>query len=167
MHTRRVPSGLLRLALPAQLALIAGAAMTACQSGRDQAAEVDASQKGAERTAATSALPGLPNFSNAARPDSGPPLVITRDDGGLLLAVDARNGDQINALLPPYLETADGRRLHFGASALTEDSAYFIGQVTARVGDSLLPLHGTLHTSYCRAGENLCRSAKRAVRVDQ
>ncbi|MBL0938965.1 MAG: hypothetical protein IBJ03_08720 [Gemmatimonadaceae bacterium] len=142
---------------------------SACRSSSDEGAAQPGEQteRGAGDGAANSAIPKLPRFGDAADRDSGPPLVVERAGGALLLTVNARSGDQINALLPPFIKTTNGRRLDFGGSAVTADSAYFIGAVTARVADSLLPLTGTLHTSYCRAGENLCRSAQRAVQINQ
>jgi len=79
--------------------------------------------------------------------------------------MDPEPGDRINALQPPVLQTTDGRRLEFRGSAVTTDSAYFVGEVVLPLGEEALPLEGTLITSYCRAGEKLCRTAKRAVRV--
>lgn len=114
----------------------------------------------------SSALPRLPKFGDPTAVDSGPPLAVQRTTTGARLAVNPRPGDQINALLPPFIETDDGRRLQFEGPAVTEDSAYFVGAVTTLVADSLLPLRGTLHTSYCKAGERLCRSARRAVQVE-
>jgi hypothetical protein len=68
-------------------------------------------------------------------------------------------------LQPPVIQTANGQRLLFAGSAVTADSSYFVGDVTLTLSQDALPLEGTLTTSYCRKGENLCRSAKRLVVV--
>lgn len=138
----------------------------ACRASSDEGAAGQV-ERGVGDGVVSSAIPKLPRFGDAADRDSGPPLMLERATGAVLLTVDARSGDQINALLPPFIKTTNGRRLDFGGSAVTADSAYFIGAVTVRVADSLLPLTGTLHTSYCRAGENLCRSAQRAVQINR
>jgi hypothetical protein len=82
-----------------------------------------------------------------------------------MLVMAPAPGDQINALQPPLLQTPNGQRLLFTGSAVTADSSYFVGDVTLTVSQDALPLEGTLTTSYCRKGENLCRSAKRLVVV--
>lgn len=148
------------------LSLLAVGATAACApSGDGASAETTDSVPSATDGAVSSALPRLPKFGDPAAVDSGPPLAVQRVASGARLLVDPRPGDQINALLPPFIETDDGRRLQFEGPAVTEDSAYFVGAVTTLVADSLLPLRGTLHTSYCKAGERLCRSAKRPVQI--
>jgi len=143
--------------------LLSAVAACAPSSGQDQKAAADTTA--ATTDAVSSALPKLPQFGDPSAVDSGPPLAVQRVANGARLLVDPRPGDQINALLPPFIQTDDGRRLQFEGPAVTEDSAYFVGAVTALVADSLLPLRGTLHTSYCKAGERLCRSAKRPVQI--
>lgn len=95
-----------------------------------------------------------------------PQLVDAVVGDSVRLEVIVQPGDQINAFQPPVLTTDDGRRLLFGGSAITADSAYFVGSVTASVAQTALPLRGRLVTSYCRAGEKLCRSATRDVVID-
>lgn len=159
-------SRVLRRPLSLIALLFAGAGLaTACQSGGDRMASTGQAVSETAEAVGGSVLPRLPLLADAAKPDSGPPLVVRREGHGMRLTVDARDGDQIKALQPPYLEMSDGRRLAFEGPAVTDDSAYFVGPVSAHVGDSVLPLRGTLHTSYCRAGEHLCRSAKRTVHV--
>lgn len=113
---------------------------------------------------ASSALPALPSFGDVL-PDSGPPVQSMLLVDSVRLVMRPNPGDQINALQPPVLETDNGRRILFGASAVTSDSAYFVGEVSATFPDSVLPMRGVLTTSYCRADEKLCRSAKRLVAV--
>jgi hypothetical protein len=115
-------------------------------------------------TPTVSAIPTLPTFGREA-PDSGPPYRVERLQAGAMLVMDPAPGDQINALQPPAIQTANGQRLLFTGSAVTADSSYFVGDVTLTVSQDALPLEGTLTTSYCRKGENLCRSAKRLVVV--
>ncbi len=96
--------------------------------------------------------------------DSGPPVRLVLTDTARRLVMDPKPGDQINALQPPVLQTTDGRRLEFRGPAVTKDSAYFVGDVVLELEEGAIPLEGTLTTSYCRAGEKLCRTAKRTVR---
>jgi len=96
--------------------------------------------------------------------DGGPPVRLDSAAQGTRLVMDPKPGDQINALQPPVLQTTDGRRLEFRGSAVTKDSAYFVGDVVLPLDGTALPIEGTLITSYCRAGEKLCRTAKRVVR---
>lgn len=148
-------------------AAVLTAGVAGCAPSSDQPAPSTADTTAASTDGkVSSALPRLPRFGDPAAVDSGPPLAVQHTATGARLEVNPRPGDQINALLPPFIETDDGRRLQFEGPAVTEDSAYFVGAVTTLVADSLLPLRGTLHTSYCKAGERLCRSAKRAVQVD-
>lgn len=164
-YLEQMPSTTRRWRLALALSLSATAAGCAPSSGHDQPAATDTTAASTDGQV-SSALPRLPKFGNPAAVDSGPPLAVQHTATGAKLAVNPRPGDQINALLPPFIETDDGRRLQFEGPAVTEDSAYFVGAVTTLVADSLLPLRGTLHTSYCKAGERLCRSARRAVHVD-
>jgi hypothetical protein len=109
-----------------------------------------------------SALPTLPKFGTVV-PDSGPPVHQVRTDTGVRLLMDPAPGDQINALQPPALELANGQRLLFAGLAVTKDSAYFVGEVALAIPAASLPMRGELTTSYCRKGENLCRTAKRQI----
>jgi hypothetical protein len=120
--------------------------------------------KAADSTApAISAIPMLPKVG-PVETDSGPPVRLDSTAQGTRLVMDPKPGDQINALQPPVLQTSDGRRLEFRGSAVTTDSAYFVGDVVLSLEATALPIEGTLITSYCRAGEKLCRTAKREVR---
>ncbi len=49
---------------------------------------------------------------------------------------------------------------------MTEDSAYFVERASVTVARSALPIRGTLRTSFCRSDERLCRSAERAVLLE-
>jgi len=132
--------------------------LVACSSASEQSTPV------ADSTAPViSAIPTLPKVG-PLETDSGPPVRLDSAAQGMRLVMDPKPGDQINALQPPVLQTTDGRRLEFRGSAVTTDSAYFIGDVVLPLEGTALPLEGTLTTSYCRAGEKLCRTAKRAVR---
>ncbi|AMW03799.1 hypothetical protein [Gemmatimonas phototrophica] len=115
--------------------------------------------------AVASALPTLPKFGDVV-PDSGPPVQQVRSAAGVRLVMDPAPGDQINALQPPVLVLANGQRLLFAGSAVTKDSAYFVGEVALSVPAATLPLRGELTTSYCRKGENLCRTAKRQIAAE-
>ena len=145
------------------LAVLTIGALAACSSSREPAANAEA--HAADSTApAMSALPTLPKVG-PVETDSGPPVRLDSAEQGTRLVMDPKPGDQINALQPPVLQTTDGRRLEFRGSAVTTDSAYFVGDVVLPLEGTALPLEGTLTISYCRAGEKLCRTAKRAVRI--
>lgn len=148
--------------MPQTLKLVFLLLCGACSPSSQDAAPVSDSAA----TPVVSAIPELPTFAPAA-PDSGPPVRIERHDGQVRVVMDPAAGDQINALQPPVIETANGQRLLFAGSAVTKDSAYFVGDVVLALEPTQLPLSGTLTTSYCRKGENLCRSAKRLVAVPQ
>lgn len=111
---------------------------------------------------ALSAIPALPKLGPVEN-DSGPAVRLDTAEGARRLVMVLRPGDQINALQPPVLQTTDGRRLEFRGPAVTSDSAYFVGDVVSDLAPDALPIAGTLTTSYCRAGESLCRIAKREV----
>lgn len=140
------------------IAVLTVACLAACTSQRE--AEAPAADSTAP---AISAIPTLPKVG-PVETDSGPPVRLDSTAQGTRLVMDPKPGDQINALQPPVLQTSDGRRLQFEGSAVTKDSAYFVGDVVLRLEASALPLEGTLTTSYCRAGEKLCRTAKREIR---
>jgi hypothetical protein len=110
------------------------------------------------------ALPSLPRVG-PVEVDSGPRVKQERSPEGVRLVMDPNPGDQINALQPPVLDAANGKRVRFAGTTITRDSLYFVGDVTAAVPLADLPLEGTLTTSYCRQGENLCRSARRQVQI--
>lgn len=138
--------------------IAAVACMAACSEARQ------ASNPTADSTApALSAIPALPQVGPVEN-DSGPAVRLDTTAAGLRLVMVPRPGDQINALQPPVLETTDGRRLDFRGPAVTADSAYFVGDVVSDLAPGALPLEGNLTTSYCRAGEKLCRTAQRVVR---
>ena len=144
------------------VAVLAIGALAACSSSREPAATAEANA--ADSTApALSAIPTLPKVG-PVETDSGPPVRLDSTAQGARLVMDPKPGDQINALQPPVLQTTDGRRLAFGGSAVTKDSAYFVGDVVLTLEAGALPIEGTLITSYCRAGEKLCRTARREVR---
>ena len=145
------------------LAVLTIGALAACSSSREPAA--NAETHAVDSTApAMSALPTLPKVG-PVETDSGPPVRLDSTAQVARLVMDPKPGDQINALQPPVLQTTDGRRLEFRGSAVTTDSAYFVGDVVLPLEGTALPLEGTLTISYCRAGEKLCRTAKRAVRI--
>lgn len=144
------------------VAVLAIGALAACSSSREPAANSEANT--ADSTApALSVIPTLPRVA-PLETDSGPPVRLDSTAPYGRLVMDPKPGDQINALQPPLLQTTDGRRLTFGGSAVTKDSAYFVGDVVLTLEAGALPLEGTLNTSYCRAGEKLCRTARREVR---
>ena len=133
-----------------------------CSGGRDAAPP--AADSAVERAAPRlSAIPTLPKLGPVAI-DSGPPVRLDRTAQGGRVVMLPDSGDQINALQPPVLTTRNGRRLAFRGAAVTNDSAYFVGEVMLPLVPDDLPLEGTLVTSYCRLGEKLCRTARRVVR---
>lgn len=138
-------------------------ALAACadRSSGNGSAAVDTTQ-----SPMISAIPQLPRVG-PAEVDSGPRMKQERLADRVRLVMDPNPGDQINALQPPVLEMASGTRVLFAGTNITSDSLYFVGDVTAEVPASTLPLNGTLTTSYCRKGENLCRSARRLVQIDK
>lgn len=141
------------------IAVVAAATLVACSPSREPETQA------ADSTApAFSVIPTLPKVG-PVESDSGPPVRLESIANGTRLVMDPKPGDQINALQPPVLQTTDGRRLAFRGSAVTKDSAYFVGDVVLPLDGAALPLEGTLTTSYCRAGEKLCRTAKRVVRL--
>ena len=113
---------------------------------------------------ALSAIPTLPKVG-PTEVDSGPPVKLDTTAAALRLVMDPHPGDQISALQPPFLQTSNGRRLEFRGSAVTKDSLYFVGDVVVALNADALPLDGTLTTSYCRAGEKVCRTASRVVSI--
>lgn len=145
-----------------KVAALAMAMLAACTPSGEPPANAKA--HAADSTApAISAIPTLPKVGRVET-DSGPPVRFDSTAPRARLVMDPKPGDQINALQPPVLQTIDGRRLMFGGSAVTKDSAYFVGDVVLMLEADALPIEGTLITSYCRAGEKLCRTARREVR---
>jgi hypothetical protein len=139
--------------------LVAAAALSACADQRESAVQtVDSTAP------AISAIPTLPKVG-PAEVDSGPPVKFDTTAAALRLVMDPHPGDQISALQPPFLQTTNGRRLEFRGPAVTKDSLYFVGDVVLALDADALPLDGTLTTSYCRAGEKVCRTAKRVVSI--
>lgn len=104
---------------------------------------------------------------DVAASDLGPNVRVDFRTDSVRLVIDAAPGDQINALQPPVLELPSGQRLSFQGSAITPDSAYFVGDVVLMLPRSNVPAEAKLHTSYCRAGERLCRSVSRTVRITE
>ncbi|WP_439642702.1 hypothetical protein [Gemmatimonas sp.] len=145
--------------MPRKILIVCTLLCAACSKPSPEVAAADSTT-----APAISAIPTLPKFARQA-PDSGPPYRVERLQVGAKLVMDPAPGDQINALQPPVIQTANGQRLLFAGSAVTADSSYFVGDVTLTLSQDALPLEGTLTTSYCRKGENLCRSAKRLVVV--
>ncbi|GAB1343003.1 hypothetical protein MASR1M101_21300 [Gemmatimonas sp.] len=113
---------------------------------------------------ALSAIPTLPKVG-PAEIDSGPPVKLDTTAAALRLVMNPHPGDQISALQPPFLQTRNGRRLEFRGSAVTKDSLYFVGDVVLPLPADVVTLDGTLTTSYCRAGEKVCRTASRVVSI--
>jgi hypothetical protein len=143
------------------LAALAAVTLAACSPSREPGAQATDST-----APAISAIPTLPKLG-PVEVDSGPPVRIDRTPSGVRLVMVPKPGDQINALQPPVLQTTNGRRLELRGSAVTGDSAYYTDDVVLALDTGALPLEGTLTTSYCRAGESLCRIAKRDVRVNR
>lgn len=138
------------------IAVLAAIPIAACSPAPDTNA--------VDSTTPVSAIPALPRLG-PTEVDSGPGVKQERSANGVRLVMDPNPGDQINALQPPVIEAANGKRVLFAGTAITKDSLYFVGDVTAEIPAAELPLEGTLTTSYCRKGENLCRSARRQVVV--
>ncbi len=140
--------------------------LAACDSKRD-ASEAGSSRRGIWEgrntllgTAFTSVIQ-----RNALVRDEGPGIRADFSGDLVVLVMEPASGDSINALQPPVLETIDGNRRTFSGMAVTPDSAYFIGDITLALSRAVLPLRATLHTSYCRSGERLCRSVSRPVEI--
>ena len=148
---------------PKTLGILAAILLTSACS--DTPSDKSAREEEQSTESVVSALPTLPKFGNVV-PDSGPPVQQVRSEAGVRLVMDPAPGDQINALQPPVLVLANGQRLLFAGSAVTKDSAYFVGEVALSVPAATLPLRGELTTSYCRKGENLCRTAKRQIAAE-
>ncbi|BAH37167.1 MAG TPA: hypothetical protein DGD08_00065 [Gemmatimonas aurantiaca] len=151
------------------VAVVVAAALSVAACG---AGETSASSRGTDTAAGAgllgAAMSGVrPDGRDAAVSDSGPNVRVEFRTDSVRLVMDAAIGDQINALQPPVLELPDGRRLSFQGSEITPDSAYFVGDVALMLPRSGAPSEATLHTSYCRSGERLCRSVSRTVRITE
>ena len=117
-------------------------------------------------TPIVSLLPQLPQRSNALRDVVPPDLDLAFGADSVRLTISVEPGAKVNALLPPVIESIDGRRFLLRAPTVTEDSAYFVERASVTVARSALPIRGTLRTSFCRSEERLCRSAERDVLLE-
>ena len=113
-----------------------------------------------------SLLPPLPQLSKELREVVPPDLDLAFDADSVRLTISVEPGARVNALLPPVLDAGDGRRFLLRAPTVTEDSAYFVERASVTIARSALPIRGTLRTSFCRSDERLCRSAERAVLLE-
>ncbi len=158
-------SGSRRLA--AALTVVGVVAVAACASGDSaEAGKTANSAPAADAGLLGNAMSGVrPDGRDDAANDSGPDVRVELRPDSVRLVMDAKVGDQINALQPPVLELPGGSRLSFRGTATTPDSAYFVGDVVLMLSRATAPTEATLHTSYCRAGERLCRSVSRTVQI--
>jgi len=141
-------------------------AMLAACAGDQTSEQVPDTTSGIASTG--SSLPALPQVSQAELETDrqlAPDLRAEARGDSVRLIVTASAGAQINALLPPVLELTGGNRYTLSGTAVTVDSAYFVGDVSVTLARDAFPVVGTLRTSYCRANERLCRNAERAVSV--
>lgn len=113
-----------------------------------------------------SVLPQLPQLSKELRDVVPPDLDLDFGADSVRLTISVEPGAKVNALLPPVIEGTDGRRFLLRAPTVTEDSAYFVERASVIIARSALPIRGTLRTSFCRSDERLCRSAERAVLLE-
>lgn len=134
--------------------------LAACADDRAPASEPQAG------TPIVSALPQLPQLSKELRDVVPPDLDLAFGADSVRLTISVEPGARVNALLPPVIEGADGRRFVLRAPTVTEDSAYFVERAAITVARSALPIRGTLRTSFCRSDERLCRSAERDVLLE-
>ena len=158
---------------PVVLAVLAFAG-TACDADRSSGdagggATPDVATTGAASGAGEGIGAALRGSTRGDAPehDLGPDVRADFHGDSVILTVLASPGDQINALQPPVLEMTDGARHVFAGHGITPDSAYFTGAVSLVLPRTVVPLTATLLTSYCRAGERLCRSASRPVRIQE
>lgn len=171
-YESRIPRRLSRVRSKKLLALATLAVLTACASDRtadsgSQSALND--QSAALENGLGAVFDGIALSNGPPEPTAevGPELRASFGEDSVILLVEPAVGDSINAMQPPVLELKDGSRHVFAGRAITNDSTYFIGDVTLVLSRSLLPLKGTLYTSYCRSGERLCRSVTRTVLVEE
>ena len=113
-----------------------------------------------------SVLPQLPQLSKELRDVVPPDLDLAFGADSVQLTISVEPGARVNALLPPVIEGTDGRRFVLRAPTVTEDSAYFVERASVTIARSALPIRGMLRTSFCRSDERLCRSAERAVLLE-
>lgn len=113
-----------------------------------------------------SALPPLPQLSPELRPVVPPHVDLAFGADSVRVMISVETGARVNALQPPVIEGSDGRRFVLRAPTVTEDSAYFVERASVTVARSVLPIRGTLRTSFCRSDERLCRSAVRDVVIE-
>lgn len=92
--------------------------------------------------------------------DAPTPLQLTATPAGpdTRVTLSAEPGFKLSARLAPALELADGAILRFDAAQRTADSAYFAVPPSALLPGRHDGVHGTLHASVCRDGEQVCRS---------
>lgn len=117
-------------------------------------------------TPIVSVLPPLPQLSKELRDVVPPDLDLAFGTDSVRLTISVEPGARVNALLPPVIEGADGRRFVLRAPTVTDDSAYFVARASVTIARSALPIRGTLRTSFCRSDERLCRSAERDVLLE-
>lgn len=113
-----------------------------------------------------SALPTLPQLPAELRDVEAPSVTLLFGADSARIVIDVEAGAQINALLPPVIETTDGRRFTLRALQVTDDSAYFVDPASVTVARTAFPIRGVLRTSFCRREERLCRSAQRDVQLE-
>lgn len=117
-------------------------------------------------TPIVSLLPPLPMQSPDLRPVVPPDLDLSFSADSVRVTIAVEPGARVNALQPPVIEDLDGRRFFLRAPTVTEDSAYFVERASVTVARAALPIRGMLRTSFCRRDERLCRSAERAVQLE-
>lgn len=142
------------------LLVVTALGLAACAGDRSPVPEPSAG------TPVVSVLPQLPQLSKELRDVVPPDLDLTFATDSVRLTISVEPGARVNALLPPVIEGNDGRRFLLRAPTVTEDSAYFVERASVTVARSALPIRGTLRTSFCRSDERLCRSAERAVLLE-
>lgn len=96
----------------------------------------------------------------------GPDYKVQIRGDSAVLIMDPAPGDSINALQPPVLEFDNGDRFVFSGTSVSADSAYFTSDVTLTVPTGMFPIRAALHTSYCPAGERVCRMSTRPVVIE-
>lgn len=93
-----------------------------------------------------------------------PPVSLRAESysGQAILRVVPAGDLRINARVAPGLELAAGGIVRLARGRISEDSAYFL-EPPWQVRPAGVPIRGTLHVSYCRLDEAVCRSAKLPV----
>lgn len=152
--------------VPAVLFLLAAVLVAACSKAVGDAADGVQEGLSAASESGNSFGGALASLNNSAEPaDLGPGYRVLFQNDSVVLVIEPSLGDSVNALQPPVLQLKNGERFVFGGTSVGSDSAYFTSEVTLALPISRLPVDAVLHTSYCRAGERLCRSAARPVLV--